>query len=76
MNPKLILTIYSFRKELTYVALAFLIALSIPVIAVFILANTGIDLVSEKLASVNPQTQTVADNVWTDNLLSLPKCTY
>lgn len=59
MNPQLFVTLFSFRKELKYVALAFLIALMIPIIAVFLLANAGIDLISDQLASVDPKTNTV-----------------
>jgi len=59
MNPKLFLTIFSFRKEITFVSLAFLIALSIPVIAVILLANIGLNVVSDQLVSTNPQTAEV-----------------
>ncbi|MDO8618601.1 MAG: M23 family metallopeptidase [Candidatus Daviesbacteria bacterium] len=59
MNPKLFFTIFSFKNELKYVVLAFLIALSIPVIAVILLTHSGIDIISDKLASVDPQTNTV-----------------
>lgn len=57
MNPKLLFTLWSFRKELKLVALAFIIAISLSVIAVFILVNAGIDVVSEHLANINPQTK-------------------
>lgn len=59
MNFKIPFTLWSFRKELSYVALAFIIILSLPIIAVFILTNAGIDVVSDKLATLNTQTQTV-----------------
>lgn len=52
-------TRWSFRKELGYVILAFLMVLAVPVIAVVILANTGINLVSDTLVHVNQQTKAV-----------------
>ena len=54
-----ILTTWSFRKELCYVTAAFLLILSLPVIAVIILTNTGINIVSDKLASVNEITRAI-----------------
>ncbi len=59
MNPKLIFTLWSFRNELKFVIFAFLIVLSLPIIAVIILTNTGIDVVSDHLATVNTQNNTV-----------------
>lgn len=59
MNPKLFLTLFSFRKELKYVALAFGIAILIPIIAVILLTQIGLDIISDKLATVNEITQTV-----------------
>jgi len=52
-------TAWSFRKELVIVLLSFLLVLSLPVAAVFILTNAGIDIVSGKLATHNPQTNKV-----------------
>ncbi len=59
MNPKTFLTLWSFKKELRYVVTAFLIVLVLPIIAVFILINAGIDVVSNHLATVNTQTQAI-----------------
>ncbi len=59
MNPKLFLTIFSFRNELKYVALAFGIALLIPIIAVILLTQIGLDIISDKLVTVNEQTQNI-----------------
>ncbi len=59
MNPKIIITLWSFRRELKYVLLAFLILLSLPVIAVVILMNAGFNVVSDKLVTVNTNTQSV-----------------
>src|SRR3989344_2351613 len=59
MNPKLFLTIFSFKNELKYVALAFGIAISIPIIAVILLTHIGLDIISDKLATVNEQTRNV-----------------
>lgn len=56
---KLGIIIWSFRKELSYVLLSFLIVLSLPVIAVIILTRTGINIVSDRLATVDTQTKTV-----------------
>ncbi len=60
MNLKLIYLLFSFRKELKYVAISFLIVLSLPVIAVIILANTGINIVSDTLVQLDPITHTIA----------------
>lgn len=54
-----ILTFWSFRKELKIVITAFLLVLIMPVIAVIILTQTGINIVSDKLATVNPNNNTV-----------------
>lgn len=59
ISPQAVLTIWSFRKELSYVILAFLLILSLPIIAVIILTNTGINIVSDKLASVNEITNAI-----------------
>ena len=56
MNPLQLYNIWSFRKELKYVAIGFIIILLLPVIAVFILVNAGVDVVSDHLATINPQT--------------------
>ncbi len=52
-------TIWSFRKELQFVALTFLILISLPIIAVVILTNTGINIVSDALIDIEPETQTI-----------------
>lgn len=54
-----LLAIWSFREELIYVSSAFLVALLVPIIAVILLTNAGIDLVSDRLATVNLETQKV-----------------
>ncbi|HLL61163.1 MAG TPA: M23 family metallopeptidase [Candidatus Nitrosocosmicus sp.] len=59
MNIKLGLALWSFRKELSYVLLAFLIVLSLPIVAVIILTNTGFNIVSDQLATVDKKTQAV-----------------
>ncbi len=46
-------TLWSFKKELLYVVLAFLFILMIPVFAVFVLTHTGINVVSDTLVSVD-----------------------
>lgn len=59
LNPKTIAALWSFRNELKVVAFAFLIILLMPVIAVIILVNSGINIISDKLASVNEITKVV-----------------
>lgn len=59
MNLKIIIALWSFRRELKYVLFAFLIVLSLPIIAVIILTNTGINIVSDRLATIDSKTQTV-----------------
>lgn len=55
----LFLNLLSYKDELKFVLLTFMIVLAMPIIAVFLLANAGIDVVSEKLVTSNPQTNTV-----------------
>lgn len=57
--PFVINTLWSFKKELTYVLVTFLLVLSLPVIAVIVVTNTGIQIVSDKLVSINLQTHKV-----------------
>jgi murein DD-endopeptidase MepM/ murein hydrolase activator NlpD len=52
-------TIFSFRKELKLVFLAFLVVIMLPVIAVFILAHTGINVVSDALVGVDSETKNI-----------------
>jgi len=59
MNPLNFFSIWSFRRELKLVTLAFVIILSLPVIAVFMLTNAGVDIVSDKLATVNEETNAI-----------------
>jgi len=62
MNPlflKSLAAAFSLRKELTYVIFTFLLVLLIPVIAVILLTQSGIDIVSERLATINPQNNAV-----------------
>src|SRR5579872_4963129 len=57
MTPLQLFNLWSFRKELKYVAIGFIITLALPFVAVFILVNAGIDVVSDHLATINPQTK-------------------
>ena len=50
---------WSFRKELFYVALAFVVVLSLPLVAVFILTHAGINVVSGSLIDVDKETRTI-----------------
>ena len=59
MNPKLVFTLWSFRKELKYVSIVFAAVLLLPVVAVILLTQVGINIVSDKLVSQNPQTQSI-----------------
>lgn len=59
MNPKVLLTLWSFRKELKYVLLAFLTILMVPVIGVILLTQVGINIISDKLVQSNPTNQTI-----------------
>lgn len=60
MDFKLIYILFSLRKELKYVVFSFLIVISLPVMAVIILANTGINIVSDTLVHLDPVTHTIA----------------
>lgn len=55
----LALTLFSFRKELKYVSFAFLVVLIMPVIAVFLLTHSGIDIISDRLATVDFETKAI-----------------
>ena len=62
MNPlflKALITAFSLRRELKYVLLTFLGVALLPFIAVIILTQTGIDIVSDHLATVDTQTNKV-----------------
>lgn len=54
-----IFALWSYRGELKIVIFAFLLVLLLPVIAVIILTQTGINIVSDKLATVDSATNTV-----------------
>lgn len=58
MNPILLWNIFSFRQEIKYVAIAFILVLCLPFIAVIALTHTGVEVVSDQLA-VSGQNQTV-----------------
>ncbi len=59
MNVFTAWTVFSYRKELTYVALTFLLILSLPLIAVIILTQTGINIISDTLVEVDEVSQKV-----------------
>lgn len=58
-NLPAIAAIWSFRRELKFVLFAFLITLLIPVLTVILVANVGLSVVSDKLVTLNPQTNTI-----------------
>ena len=51
MNPKLILTLFSYRREILSILMTFLLVISLPVIAVIVITKVGVDIVSDKLVS-------------------------
>jgi murein DD-endopeptidase MepM/ murein hydrolase activator NlpD len=59
MNIKLLLTLWSFRRELKLVAFTMLGVLLLPVIAVILLTQTGINLISNTLVGQDPNTKTI-----------------
>lgn len=63
-------TIWSFRKELLLVSIAFLSVISLPFIAVIILIHTGINIVSDTLVTADPETNTITILDPTDESLS------
>ncbi len=58
MNPFLLWNIFSFRQEIKYVALAFILVLCLPFVAVIALNQTGVNVVSDQLA-VSTQNESV-----------------
>ena len=62
MNPLLlraILAIFTFKKEFRIVLWTFIVVLSLPIIAVFVLTNAGLPAVSNRLASISLQGHTI-----------------
>ncbi len=53
MNPILLWQLFSHRKELKYVATVFLTLLLLPVLAVLVITQTGIEIVSDSLVGFN-----------------------
>lgn len=59
MNLFLLWNIYSHRESFFYVAITFLLVLLLPFVAVIVITQTGIDAVSDQLATVNTETASV-----------------
>lgn len=59
MNPFIAWTVFSYRKELTHVALTFLVVLLLPLVAVIILTQTGINIISDTLVEIDEVSQEV-----------------
>src|SRR5581483_7729376 len=59
INPFLPSLLWSYKKELFYIVLTFFCVLLLPVIAVIVMTNSGIDEVSDTLAQYNSKTNTV-----------------
>lgn len=51
--------LWNFRRELKFVIASFLIAISLPIIAVIILMNVGVNIVSDTLTTFNSKTNTI-----------------
>ncbi len=58
-NLPAVAAIWSFRRELKFVFLAFLLTLLVPILAVILVANVGLNVVSDKLVTLNRQTNTI-----------------
>lgn len=54
MNALALYSFYSFRRELFYVCVTFVLILSLPILGVITLTQTGIEIVSDTLAAINP----------------------
>jgi murein DD-endopeptidase MepM/ murein hydrolase activator NlpD len=54
-----LINLWNFRRELKFVIASFLIAISLPIIAVIILMNVGVNIVSDSLTSFDSKTNTV-----------------
>ncbi len=59
MTSQTICLLFSFRKELKAVLLAFLIILLLPVIAVILLTQVGINIISDQLVDQNPTNESI-----------------
>lgn len=61
MNPSLkaIIPLFSYRKELTYILVTFLFILLIPILSIIIATNTGIEIIADRLASINVKTHKI-----------------
>jgi len=59
MNPVFLYNLWTFRREIKLVAFSIIILILLPIVAVILLTNTGIDVVSDKLVNVNTQTQQI-----------------
>ena len=59
MNFFMFGSVWSFRRELKFVILTIILILLLPIFAVILLTNAGIDIVSDKLATHNTQTNKV-----------------
>ena len=59
MNPYLLFSIVSFRKELTFILLTFLLILLMPIFAVIVITKVGVDEVSNRLVEYDEVTNTV-----------------
>jgi murein DD-endopeptidase MepM/ murein hydrolase activator NlpD len=55
----LVLNLYSYKRELFYVSLTFLFFILIPIIYVIVITNTGIQVISEKLISLDLKTHLI-----------------
>lgn len=59
MNYFLAWQLYSFRRELTFVAAAFLLVILMPIVGILVITQTGINIVSEALVNLDEISLTV-----------------
>ena len=55
-------SILSFKKEILFITFTFVLVLSIPFIAVILLTQSGFEIISDRLVSVNKQNHSIRLN--------------
>lgn len=73
MNPLVLRTIlvtFSLKQQFQFVMWVFIFVLSLPLIAVLVVANTGVQAISDQLVSINLQTQLIEIHDPTGKVLS------
>ena len=59
MKLLLLYNLWNFKNEIRIVVISFILILLLPIVAVIILVNTGVNVVSDKLASIDSKTNQV-----------------